>query len=344
MKKIIFTGGGTLGHCMPNLYLLDSLKDIESVYIGGNGIEKEIATKYAKKYYTIPTVKFHRGKILKNLKIPFVLIKAIGESKKILKQEKPDLIFSKGGYVSLPVCLSAKQLRIPIVAHESDFSFGLANKIILRLCDTMCVNFKNLESKNKKCVHTGAIFDKSYYTTIKNKDGLNLDESKKTILVVCGSQGSVKINENFSKIVKNLLPKYNIIHLTGKGNKYKSFDNYNAMEMCQNMPNLYNIADMVIGRSGAGVTAECYFKKLPMLLIPLENKSSRGDQVLNAKYYQDLGVAKVLREDELTPVMLLDKINSLMDEFEKIKEQYKKLPNENGLEKTLNIIERYLKK
>ena len=154
MKKIVFTGGGTLGHVMPNLYLIEELKfDYEIEYIGSEGIEKNEMIKRNIKYHTIPTIKLVRGKIFQNLKIPFVLIRSISKAKKILKQLKPDLIFSKGGYVALPVCIAGRMLKIPIVAHESDYSFGLANKIILRLCDKMCVNFINLEKENQKILY-----------------------------------------------------------------------------------------------------------------------------------------------------------------------------------------------
>ena len=151
-KKIVFTGGGTLGHVMPNLYLMDELKgDFECYYIGSNGIEKDKVKNLAE-YYEIPVIKLVRGKVIKNLKIPFVLINSIFKAKKILKELKPDVIFSKGGYVAFPVCVAAKMLKIPVITHESDYSLGLANRLILRVCNSMCVNFKNLEVKNKKII------------------------------------------------------------------------------------------------------------------------------------------------------------------------------------------------
>ncbi len=343
MKKIVFTGGGTLGHVMPNLYLMEELKNYyDCFYIGSNGIEKEKVKDIP--YYEIPTVKLVRGKIFKNLKIPFVLIKSIFESKKILKSINPNIIFSKGGYVSLPVAIAGKMLKIPIVTHESDYSFGLANKIILKACDKMCVNFKNLESKNKKVVYTGPIFSKEYESANKDYSNLNIDKSKSTILIVGGSLGSKKINDNIFSILKDLLTNFNIIHITGKGNnKIKSFDNYNAFEMTNDMVNLYNIADFVIGRSGAGVTAECYIKKLPMLLIPLCNKASRGDQLLNAKYYEKQGCAKIINEADLTPTLLLSEINQFYKDLNKYKENYKTQKITNGKEKVVKLIKQFSK-
>lgn len=342
MKKIVFTGGGTLGHVMPNLYLMEELNDeYDCCYIGSNGIEKE-KVQNQMKYYEIPTVKLVRGKLLTNLKIPFVLISSILKAKKVLKETKPDVIFSKGGYVSLPVCIAGRMLKIPIIAHESDYSFGLANKIILKTCDKMCVNFKNLESKNNKIIYTGPIFSKSYDNEIKNYTNLNIDKSKPTILIVCGSLGSKKINDCIFVILKDLLRTYNVIHITGKGNnKIKSYDNYNAFEMVDNIINLYNITDFVIGRSGAGVTAECYFKKLPMLLIPLENKATRGDQTLNAKYYEKQGVAEILKEEELTPTKLQNEINKLYNNINNYKENYKNKKIVNGKQQVVSLIKKY---
>ena len=344
MKKIVFTGGGTLGHVMPNLYLIEELKNFEVYYIGSNGIEKQKILENNIKYHEIPSVKLHRGKFFSNFKIPFVLIKAINQAKKVLKEVKPNVVFSKGGYVSLPVCLAARKLKIPIVSHESDYSFGLANKIILKLCNTMCVNFKNLENVNKKIEYTGPIFSTEFENKNKLKKGLNLNENKPTILIVCGSLGSKKINENLFRIVLDLEKKFNIIHVVGKGNiEVNSFGNYNVFESRSDMYNLYNLADFVIGRAGAGVTAESYFKNLPMLLIPLQNKASRGDQVLNAEYYKNLGVAEILKEEDLTPNKLYKEIEKFYKNIEKYKENYKKTPKINGKTKILEIINKYLK-
>lgn len=343
MKKIVFTGGGTLGHVMPNLYLIEELKkDYECHYIGSNGIEKEKLKESKIAYYNIPTIKLVRGKIWKNFKIPFVLFASINKAKKILKDIKPNVVFSKGGYVALPVCIAACILKIPVITHESDYSFGLANKIILKVCNNMCVNFKNLESKNKKIIYTGPIFSKQYEKQEKDYFNLNIDKNKPTILIVGGSLGSKKINDNIFAILKDLLKDFNIVHITGKGNnKIKSYGNYNSFDMVDNIVNLYNIADFVIGRSGAGVTAECFFKKLPMILIPLENKATRGDQTLNANYYENQGVARIIEENKLNPTLLLNEIINFYKNIEKYKINYKKAEKINGKEKIMEIIKKY---
>ncbi len=345
MKKIVFTGGGTLGHVMPNLYLIEGLKDYQCFYIGSSGIEKDRVKDMVAEYHEIPAIKLVRGKILTNLKIPFVLINSIIKSKKILKEIKPEVIFSKGGYVSLPVCIAGRMLKIPIIAHESDSSFGLANKLILKLCNTMCVNFKNLEKTNKKITYTGPVLSAKFEKKTKDYSKLNIDKEKPTILIVGGSLGSKVINDNLFPIVKDLIKDFNLIHITGKGNKkLKSYDNYNAFEMTNDMFNLYNIADFVIGRSGAGVTAECYFKNLPMILVPLENKATRGDQLLNAKYYEKQGVAKIVHEANLTPTKLLKEINDFYKNINLYKTAYNSTKQINGKEKILELITKYANK
>lgn len=341
MKKIVFTGGGTLGHVMPNLYLMEDLKDYKCYYIGSSGIEKD-RVKGLADFYEIPAIKLIRGKLLVNLKIPFVLVGSIVKAKRYLKQIKPDVIFSKGGYVSLPVCLAGRMLKIPIIAHESDYSFGLANKLILKTCTKMCVNFKNLEKQNSKIIYTGPIFNKSYENKTKNFANLNIDIEKPTVLIVGGSLGSKKINENVFVVLKDLLQRFNIIHITGKGNnKIKSFDNYNSFEITNDIVNYYNIANFVVGRSGAGVTAECFFKNLPMLLIPLENGASRGDQILNAKYYVKQGVAKIIKEEELTPKRLLNEIIDFSKNIQKYTNNYKNTIKINGNKKIIELIKKY---
>ena len=350
MKKIVFTGGGTYGHAMPNVYIIEDLKDYECYYIGSDGIEKRLVEKMVKEYYTIPAVKLVRGKIFVNLKIPFVLLNAICKAKKALKKIKPDVVFSKGGYVALPVCIAAKMLKIPVIAHESDYSFGLANKIILKTCTKMCVNFENLTSKSPKVVYTGPIFGSNFENTtskLTSNDKINghkirLNPNLPTMLIVGGSLGAVKINEMIFALAKDLQTKMNVIHLTGKGNKkLNSFGNYNAVEMAEDMNKIYNSVDFVLGRSGAGVTAECYFKKLPMLLIPLENKASRGDQVQNAEYYVQQGVAKMLHEHDINASLLQKEIEDFYSNLNSYKQKYKAIRPTNGKQKIVEIIKKF---
>ena len=345
MSKIVFTGGGTLGHVMPNLYLIEELKkNNEIFYIGSNGIEKEKVKNCGIKFYEISSTKLFRGKFVRNLSIPFKLIKAINQAKQILKEIKPDIIVSKGGYVSLPFCIAGRKLRIPIVSHESDYSFGLANKIILKISDKMCVNYEHLSKISPNIVYTGPILSSEFkLSNIKSNVKLNLDTNKPTILIVGGSSGSKKINEVVFNSAEKLVEKYNVIHLVGKGNLHKlNFNNYNQFELTDNMPYLYSISDLVIGRAGAGVIFECAYMKKPMLLIPLQNANSRGDQVQNAKYFKDKGGARILYEPQLNPVTLPKHIELAIKEANNMKKNLNELNLSQGKQKMIDVINEIL--
>lgn len=340
-KKICFTGGGTLGHVMPNLYLAKDLKEYNLMYIGAGGIEKEKVKQEGIEYFEIKATKLRRGKVFVNLRVPFELVRAIKQAKKILKEQKPDLVVSKGGFVALPVCIAARKLRIPIISHESDYSFGLANKIILHFSNIMCVNYEHLASEKKNIVYTGPVISDDFkYSNIKASIKLNIDFDKPTILIIGGSSGSKAINEAVWGNLEQLCSRYNIIHLTGKGNgtKHKGI-NYNQMEMTDNVPYLLSISDLVVGRAGAGVVFECAYMHKPMLLIPLQNGHSRGDQVQNAKYFYDLGCAKILEEFKLSPSTLVKSIELALPNVKEMTTNLKKLDLSAGKEKMLKLIE-----
>jgi len=347
MSKIVFTGGGTLGHVMPNLYLIEELeKDNEIFYIGSNGIEKEKVKSKNITYYEICATKLFRGKFTRNLSIPFKLIQSINQAKKILKEIKPDLVVSKGGYVSLPVCIASRKLRIPIISHESDYSFGLANKIILKISNVMCVNFEHLVSVRNNIVYTGPIISNDFkLSNIKSDIKLKLNPNKPTILFIAGSSGSKKINDSVFSALTRLLNNYNVIHIVGKGNLSKAQgENYNQLEMCNNMPYVYSISDLVVGRAGAGVIFESAYMQKPMLLIPLQNKNSRGDQVQNANYFKSKGGARVLTEAELNPITLYKHIELAFKDLDKMKSNLKKMDLSKGKDKMLKLIKDNLKK
>ncbi|MDD4351285.1 MAG: undecaprenyldiphospho-muramoylpentapeptide beta-N-acetylglucosaminyltransferase [Clostridia bacterium] len=346
MKTLVFTGGGTAGHVMPNIYLLEDCKNHfdKIFYIGRyNGIEKEIAQKYGIEYYGIPSTKFDRTKLLKNIFVPFLLLKAKICAKKILKRLKPTVIMSKGGYVSLPVCMAAKNLKIPIVSHESDYSLGLANKLILKLCNTMCVNFEHLQKQSPKIVYTGAIISSAFDSkNITKTIQFNISPIKKTLLIIGGSQGAKAINEAVFNSL-SALTQYNIIHLVGKGNSPTALQsnlhpNYNVFEYFDNMPYLYSVADLVIGRAGAGVVFESAYMHKPMLLIPLQNSSTRGDQIQNANYFSQHKCAMILPQSNMNTITLSKYIGKALFSAECMKQSLKKLDLCKGREKVLTEI------
>ena len=340
MKKIIFTGGGTGGHIMPNVAIIEQLKNkYQCKYIGSyNSMEEKIITPMIP-FFAISTCKLKRSLSLSNLLIPFKLAKGICQAKKILKKEKPDLIFSKGGFVSVPVVIAGHMLKIPIVAHESDLSVGLANKITQKFATKICTSFEKTSKNIKNGVFTGSpirseIF-KGNKANITNK--YYLDTKLPTVLVIGGSLGSQTINNIVFADAKDICKKFNIIHLCGKNCELKSdIKNYHIINSSQQMGDIYSACDMVITRGGSNVLFEVLALKKPMIIIPLE-KGSRGDQIENAKEFESKGLAKVLYEnsfDKYEHILLYE-----LEELYKNKNRYTTKMSRYKADGTKKIIE-----
>ena len=343
IKKIVLTGGGTAGHVYPALALKEYLDpEYEVHYIGGNGMEKDIVSNEKNiVYHEIEAVKLQRKLTLKNLLIPYKLIKSIHQAKKELKEINPSVIFSKGGFVALPVVIAGKKLGVPVVSHESDLSMGLANKIILKYCNTMCVSFEETCKLSSKCVFTGQPIRKKVLNG--NKSNLSfihsLDKKKPNLLIVGGSSGAKFINEKVIENIDDLLKKFNVIHLTGKG-KIDKIDKprYIQIEYANNMGDFLNLADIVISRAGSGAINEFLALKKPMLLIPLSKQCSRGDQIENARLYCKLGFADMIEEEDFNKSLFLAKLNNLIENDKIFIKNMQKSNNFNACEKILDII------
>ncbi len=309
MKKIAFTGGGSAGHVLPNVALIEEIlsdgkEDV--CYIGSNGIEKEIISKWNIPYFSVECPKFSRGfswkNIQRNLKIPMQFFRAVKRAKEGLLTFQPDLVFSKGGYVALPVVYAAKTLKIPCFTHESDFSLGLANRLCLPFCKTLFTSFPETAKRYKKGVHSGAPIRQNIFHTSKAhaRIQLSLPYHKKTLLVVGGGSGSKRINDAVRKHIQTLTQNYVVLHVCGKGNTVQSnIENYRQFEFVTDMGTMYAAADVVIARAGAGTVFELLALQKPALFIPLEEQS-RGDQVENANYFLRKGLCHVLRENNLS--------------------------------------------
>ena len=351
MKKIVLTGGGTGGHVIPHLSILEDIKKSfdKICYIGSqNGIEKEIISKEKDiEYFSIPTVKFIRKLTYKNLLIPFKLISSINKTKKILEEIRPNIIFSKGGFVSVPVVIAAKKLHIPIISHESDLTMGLANKIIYKYCDKMCTTFEKTSKNKKKCVYTGSPIRETLFNgnTEKGYELTKFKEKKPTILFVGGSTGAKTLNEIAYKTLPILTKKYNIIHIVGKNKKNESisYNNYKQFEFVENIEDIFAISDIVVSRSGSNAIYEFLALKKPMLLIPLPKEQSRGDQIENANYFKELNIAKVLEQKELTTNTLIKEIETLFKNKEKYISNMEKIKFENGNKKIIEVIKKHTK-
>lgn len=343
MKKIVFTGGGTAGHIIPNLAIINDIKNRAQIfYIGSNGLEKKLVQEKNIDFFEISSTKLKRSLSFSNLLIPFKLIKAYNEAKKILKKIKPDVIFSKGGYVSLPVVLASHKLKIDVIAHESDLTMGLANKLCKNKCKIICTSFETTAKNLKNGLFTGSPIRKEIFCgNIQNAQKLFKQPTKKpTILVVGGSLGSKIINEIIFQIIDNL-KEFNFIHIVGKGNKKEiNKENYVQLEYADNIQDLFALADIVISRAGSNAVNEILALNKPNILIPLSKKASRGDQILNAKYFQEKGYSKVIFEEDLNAINLIANIKNLYknkeDYIKNMKQSNVKFANEKIIDLLLN--------
>lgn len=322
MKKIVLTGGGTAGHVTPNLALLPRLKEegYEIAYIGSyDGIEKKLVTDFDIPYTGISTGKFRRYLDVKNLTDPFRVIKGFGEARKFLKEYKPDVVFSKGGFVSVPVVRAATSLKIPCIIHESDMTPGLANKLCIPVANKVCCNFPETLKMlpEGKAVLTGSPI-REELTQGNRLAGLNLcgfTANKPVILVMGGSQGAANVNKAVRDALPRLLEDFQIVHLCGKDkmdNLLLNTPGYKQFEYIKSeLKDLFAMADIVISRAGANAICELLALKKPNILIPLPASSSRGDQLLNARSFEAQGFSIVINEDDLTTDMLVDHVHEL---------------------------------
>ena len=325
MKRIILTGGGTAGHVTPNIALLPRLKELgyDIHYVGSyTGIEKELIEQFQIPYHGISSGKLRRYFSLQNFTDPFRVIKGFGEANKIIKTLKPDVIFSKGGFVSVPVVLAGKKSKIPTIIHESDMTPGLANKISIPSATKVCCNFpETLEHLPEgKAVLTGSPIRQELLTGDKEeaKRLCGFTSDKPVILIIGGSLGSVAVNNAVRAILPELLKDFQVIHLCGKGKTDESLSNlegYAQFEYIKHeLRDIFALTDIVISRAGANAICELLALHKPNLLIPLSANASRGDQILNARSFERQGFSIVIEEESLTNELLLESVHKLYNE------------------------------
>ena len=345
MKKIVLTGGGTAGHVTPNIALLPSLQEagFEVHYIGSyEGIEKKLIEDMGVPYYGISSGKLRRYFDIKNFSDPFRVIKGFQEANHILKKLKPDIVFSKGGFVTVPVVMAAKKNKIPAIIHESDMTPGLANKLCIPSAEKVCCNFKETFDllPEGKAVLTGTPIRKELFEGNPKKAAAfcGLSADKPTILVIGGSSGSVAINNAIRESLDEILPRFQIIHLCGKGHLDESVKNkkgYVQFEyISKELRDLFALSDLVISRAGANAICELLALKKPNILIPLSKAASRGDQILNAKSFKKNGFSYVIEEEELSKASLLSAIRDVSAH----KDEYIKAMKESEMSDSIETI------
>ena len=353
MKRIALTGGGTAGHITPNLALIPELKKrgFDIIYIGSNnGMEKEIIEKKGIPFFGITADKLRRYVDIKNFLMPANVIKGIREAIKVLKENKVDVIFSKGGFVSVPVVIAAARLRIPVISHEADFTMGLANKIATPFSKKVCCNFEETSKMiGKKGVFTGCPIRKELLSGDRKK-GLNFlgfKNDKPILFVTGGSLGSKYINDLIRNNLSEILKDMNIVHSCGKGKLDKNInvEGYKQYELLTTeLPDIFAASDFIISRAGANVIFEILALKKPNLLIPLSTKASRGDQILNANSFMKKKYSLVLLEEEQdkNPELFFKMLNELVAKKSEMIEAMKDATENDAVNNICNIIESQL--
>ncbi|MBP3818208.1 MAG: undecaprenyldiphospho-muramoylpentapeptide beta-N-acetylglucosaminyltransferase [Butyrivibrio sp.] len=345
MKKIVLTGGGSAGHVTPNIALIPALKKAgyEIYYIGSyNGIEKKLIEDYNIPYFGIATGKLRRYFDPKNFTDPFRVLKGLTEAVKLLKRINPDVVFSKGGFVSVPVVRAAGALKIPYLVHESDMTPGLANKLSMSGAKKICCNFPETMRllPADKAVLTG--------TPIREELGLGdkevgkklcgFEDDKPVLMVIGGSLGAQSVNETVRYALPRLLPYFNVVHICGKekmDNLKLTVPGYKQFEYVKNeLKDIFAMADIVVSRAGANSICELLALKKPNILIPLSTKSSRGDQMLNARSFEQQGFSLVIDNDDLDEDILVETIEDLYKNREKFIENM----NKSNLHSATNTI------
>lgn len=352
--KIIMTGGGSAGHVTPNLALIPKLSELgyEIQYIGTKeGIERKIIGEEQIPYHAISSGKLRRYFDIKNFSDPFKVLKGILQAKRIIKKEKPNLVFSKGGFVSVPVVIGAYLNKIPVITHESDITPGLANKISTPYCTKVCVTFpetlKNIKSNKGVLTGTPIRDELLQGSRLQGIKLCGFDEKKMILMIIGGSLGSKNINDAVRGELDSLLQEYNIIHICGKGNVdeklidksgYKQFD-----YVKDELRHLMAASDLVISRAGANSIFELLALKKPNILIPLSAAASRGDQILNARSFEKSGYSIVIEDEKLNTELLREKLKELSQNKQKYIDAMKKSKVQNGVDLIIKLIVQYTK-
>jgi UDP-N-acetylglucosamine--N-acetylmuramyl-(pentapeptide) pyrophosphoryl-undecaprenol N-acetylglucosamine transferase len=338
---------------MPNIALIPRLKELgyEIHYIGSGAIEKELVQKIpGVVFHQISTGKLRRYFSIKNFTDPFRILRGVCQSARIISRLKPNIAFSKGGFVGVPVVIGARLRRVPIILHESDLTVGLANRISLPFAGVVCTSFETTAStiKKNKGVYTGTPIREELQRGNAEYAKKMLDfehPEKPALLCMGGSMGAVAVNKILREALSLLTPVFNVVHLCGKGNLDPSLNNfagYRQLEFAKSeLPDIFALCDVAVSRAGANAVFELLCLALPALLIPLPPSSSRGDQLQNANYYAKRGCFEVMKQEDLTPETLYAKLKELYDRRDGYAEQMRAQGIADSLSKIISLIEQY---
>ncbi len=347
MKKIVLTGGGTAGHVTPHLAILPHLlkEGYEVHYIGTDGIEKNMMTREGVTYHAVKSGKLRRYFDLKNFTDPFRVIAGAFQSARLMGRIKPDVCFSKGGFVSVPVVVGAWLHRVPVVCHESDLTPGLANKICSKFARRIATTFPECaKALGNKAVCTGTPMRPELFSGVREKglDILGFSGSRPVLLMMGGSSGAQKVNEALRAALPRLLETMDVAHLTGRGNLDESLNTlpgYKQFEfLSDDLPHVLACADLILSRAGSNAICEFQALKKPMLLVPYPKGASRGDQILNAESFRKRGLCHVLLQENMTPDTLYQEILNLQKDQQNLVRALTAAPPADGTQAVLRLI------
>lgn len=352
-KRIVLTGGGTAGHVMPNLALIPRLKALgyEIHYIGGGAIEKDLVHKVPDvTFHQISTGKLRRYFSVKNFTDPFRILRGVWQSARIMGRVRPNITFSKGGFVGVPVVIGARLRGVPIILHESDLTIGLANRISAPFATVVCTSFETTAAavKKNKGLYTGAPIREELLAGSADRARKRLgfaDDDRPALLCMGGSMGAVAINKVLRHALPRLTERFNVVHLCGKGNLDPALDGHPAYRQLEfasdELPDIFALCDVALSRAGANAVFELVCLALPALLVPLPSASSRGDQAQNAAYFARRGCFEVVPQSELTPEVLCEKIGLLYDNRAAYAAHMREQGFEDSLSTIIGLIEKY---
>ncbi len=352
-KLVLLTGGGTAGHVTPHLALIPLLKDegFEIEYIGSkNSIEAGIMQREGIHYKGIYCGKLRRYFSWENFKDVFKVAAGTIQAFFHIRKIKPDVVFSKGGFVAVPVVIAAKLNKVPIICHESDITPGLATKISSKFAKAIASTFPECSTKlGAKCYYTGTPLRKELFNGSKDTalNEYKLDGNKPILLVMGGSQGALAINECLHESINELISKFDILHICGEGKVNESLldkDGYVQIPyLHETLPNVLQAADIIVSRAGSNSITEFHALKKPMLLIPLPLGASRGDQILNAKSFEQRGIAKLLLQENMNKESFIEAINSLYNDKQSLINNMETDMAKDGTKEIVELIKKYCK-
>jgi len=350
MKRIVLTGGGTAGHVTPHMSLIPRLKaagyDIH--YIGTErGIEHELIAQIPGiTYHVVKSGKLRRYFSVQNFTDPFRVIHGAWTSVWLMRKLKPDVCFSKGGFVSVPVVIGAWLAHVPTVCHESDLTPGLANRISAKFVNRVATTFQECaDALGKKATMTGTPLRPELFQGSREK-GLAMagfTGEKPVLMMTGGSLGAQSVNACLRACLPELLPHMDVLHLCGKGNldnELQSLAGYRQLEFLgAEMADALAAADIVLSRAGSNTLSELLALGKPMLLVPYPLGASRGDQIKNAESYEKRGLARVLPQDRMTPETMTTALLALLRDKDTLRKAVEAYPVKDGTDAVLQMIE-----